>query len=127
MFSSMPGSSGLGQPPPSPTPMGGVNGSDPFSAASLAGGGQPQIPSNRLPSEVITGVTASAQKIIEILDSFAQVTPDKAAQLAMMKDLLNRYLQDLQVAGAQPISPTATGPAFPGGGIDRGISGAGAI
>jgi hypothetical protein len=107
--------------------MGGVNGTDPFSAASLTGGGPTQIPSNRLPPEVITGVTASFQKVIEVVNSAVQVTPDKAAQLGMIVDLINRYLSDLQVAGAQPLSPTATGPAFPGGGFDRGVSGAGAI
>jgi hypothetical protein len=91
------------------------------------GGLAPQVPSNRLPPEVLTGLTASAQKISELLDSFAQVTPDKSAQLAMIKDLLQRYLADLMTAGSQPLSPTATGPAFPGGGIDRGIAGPGAV
>lgn len=118
-----PGTDQLGAPPPSPTPMGGLQGSAPFSMQGLA----PQIPANRLPPEVLTGVTASAQKIGELLDSFSQITPDKAAQLAMIKDLLQQYLADLMPAGAGPTSPTASGPAFPGGGMDKGIAGAGMI
>jgi hypothetical protein len=117
------GTDQLGAPPPSPTPMGGMNGQAPFSMQGLA----PQIPSNRLPPEVLTGLTASAQKIGDMLDSFSQITPDKAAQLAMIKNLLQQYLADLMPAGAGPTSPTASGPAFPGGGIDRGIAGAGTI
>lgn len=119
----LPGSSALDGPPPSPTPMGGMSGTAPFSMQGIA----PSIPSNRIPPEVLTGVTASAQKIGDMLDSFAQITPDKAGQLAMIKDMLQQYLADLMTAGSQPISPTATGPAFPGGGVDRGIAAAGAV
>lgn len=103
--------------------MGGMQGSAPFSMQGLA----PQIPSNKLPPEVLTGITASAQKMSEMLDSFAQITPDKAAQLSLMKDMLQQYLADLMQSGAGAISPTASGPAFPGGGIDRGIAGAGTV
>lgn len=103
--------------------MGGMNGSAPFSMQGLA----PQIPSNRLPEEVLTGVTAAAEKIAELLDGFAQVTPDKAAPLALMKDLLQQYLADLMTAGSGAVSPTASGRQFPGGGLDRGIAGAGAV
>lgn len=120
----MPGSAALDGPPPAPGPMGGIDGSQPFNLGSVA----PQVvPSNQIPPEILTGITASAQKIAEMLDSFAQVTPDKAAQLAMMKDLLQRYLADLMTAGAGPISPTAPGSAFPGGGMDRGIAGPGSV
>ena len=119
----MPGSQALDGPPPSPTPMGGMAGSAPFSMQGLA----PSIPSNKLPPEVLTGVTAAAQKIGELLDSFAQITPDKASMLAMIKDMLQQYLADLMASGAGAISPTATGPAFPGGGVDRGIAGAGTV
>ena len=117
------GTEQLGAPPPFSTPMGGMNGSAPFSMQGLA----PQIPSNRLPEEVLTGVTAAAEKIAELLDGFAQVTPDKAAPLALMKDLLQQYLADLMTAGSGAVSPTASGRAFPGGGTDRGIAGAGAV
>lgn len=123
MAFAMPGTQTLDAPPPSPTPMGGMNGAAPFSMQGLA----PPISSGQMPPEILTGLTASAQKIGELLDSFAQITPDKAAQLALIKDLLQRYLADLMTVGSGPISPTATGPAFPGGGLDRGVAGAGAV
>jgi len=103
--------------------MGGLQGAAPFSLQGMA----PQIPSNRLPPEVLTGITTSAQKIAELLDSFAQITPDKGGQLSMMKDLLQQYLAELMQSGAGAISPTASGPGFPGGGMGRGIAGAGTV
>lgn len=121
----MPGSTALDQPPPTGTPMDGVPSGAPFSMQGLAG--QQSIPSTQIPPEVLTGLTASAQKISEMLDSFAQVTPDKASQLAMIKDMLQQYLADLMTAGAGAIAPTASGSAFPGGGMDRGIAGPGAV
>ena len=116
------GTQSLDGPPPSPTPMGGIDGNQPFSMQGLA----PSIPSNQLPPEILTGITQAAQKIAELLDSFAQVTPDKAAQLSMLKDLLQQYLADLMVGGAGA-SETATGRGWPGGGMDRGIAGAGSM
>lgn len=103
--------------------MGGLGGSAPFSMQGLA----PSIPSNQIPPEVLTGIVTSAQQINQLFDSFAQITPDKAAQLSLMKDMLQQYLADLMSAGAGPTSPTASGPAFPGGGIERGIAGAGMV
>lgn len=111
----------LDGPPPSPTPMGGM----PAGMAGLAP--PPQIPSGQMPPEVLTGITQAAQQVAAMLDSFAQITPDKAARLSMIKDLLQQYLADLVSAGSGPVSPTAPGPAFPGGGIDRGISGPGSV
>ncbi len=117
------GSSPLDAPPPSPTPMGGSP-TDPLSPKGLA----PQpMSSTQMPPEILTGLMQSAQTIGQMLDSFAQITPDKGAQLALIKDLIQRYLADVMSAGAGPVSPTAAGPAFPGGGIDRGIAGAGAV
>jgi hypothetical protein len=116
------GSAPLDGPPPSPTPMGEMGGG-PLAMQGLA----PQVPTDQLPPEVLTGIMQAAQKVAQTLDSFAQFTPDKGAQLALIKDLLQRYLADLTVAGAGAVSPTAPGPAFPGGGIDRGIAGPGSI
>lgn len=116
------GTSPLDAPPPSPTPMGEGPGS-PFSAAGLV----PQVPSDQMPPEVLTGLMQAAQTVAATLDSFAQITPDKAAAIALIKDLLQRYLADVMQAGAGPVSPTAPGPAFPGGGIDRGIAGPGTV
>jgi hypothetical protein len=80
-----------------------------------------------MPPEVLTGITQAAQTMSQQLDSFAQITPDKSAQLGMIKELLQQYLADLMSAGAGPVSATAPGAAFPGGGIDRGIAGPGAV
>lgn len=119
-------SSPLDGPPPSPTPMGGQPGpSGPLGMRGLAG--PAPLPADQMPPEVLTGLMQAAQTIGALLDSFAQVTPDKATQLALIKDLLQQYLAEVTSAGAQPTSPTAAGPAFPGGGIDRGVAGPGAV
>jgi hypothetical protein len=118
-----PGSSALDQPPPSPTPMGGDPSMGGFSMSGLAA----QLPTNQMPPEVLTGITQSAQSMSQLLDSWAQITPDKAAQLSLIKDMVQQYLADLMQSGAGPVSPTAPGPAFPGGGIDQGIAGPGSV
>ena len=115
-------SSPLDGPPPSPTPMGGDQ-PGPLGIRGLA----PPISSSAMPPEVLTGLQQAAGTINQLLDSFAQVTPDKSVQLSLIKELLQRYLADLMTAGAGPVSPTAAGPGAPMGGIDRGISGPGSI
>lgn len=124
MFPPRPAQSGspLDGPPPSPTPMSGGN--EPFSMRGLA---PQQLPAAGMPPEVLTGLLQAGQTITTLLDGFAQVTPDKAAQLLLIKDLLQQYFADLVSVGAGPLSPTASGPAFPGGGMDRGIAGAGTV
>jgi hypothetical protein len=78
--------------------------------------------SGELPPEILTGITAACEKILGMFDSFAQVTPDLALDLDLCKTVLNKYLGKLMVNGAGPVSPTATGQQFPGGGFDRGIA-----
>jgi hypothetical protein len=102
--------------------MGG-GGGDPFSMKGLAS----QLPTTQMPPEVLTGITQSAQSMSDLLDSWSQITPDKGAQLALIKDMIQQYLADLMQAGAGPVSPTAPGPAFPGGGIDQGVAGPGSV
>jgi len=87
----------------------------------------PQIPSTQMPPEVLTGITQSAQTISSMLDSFAQITPDQSTKLSLIKDLLQQYLAAIVTAGSGPVSATAPGPAFPGGGTDRGIAGPGSV
>src|SRR5262245_8055262 len=114
----------LDGPPPSPTPMSPPPDGGPFSMRGLA----PQVvPTNQMPPEVLTGITSAAQTINQLLDSFAQATPDKAAMLAMMKDMLQQYLAELMAAGGGAISPTNAGQAPAMGGMDRGIAGPGSI
>jgi hypothetical protein len=100
--------------------MGGDPAAGPMSIRGMA---PPVVPSAAMPPEVLTGLMQAAQQISQLLDSFAQVTPDKAAQLMLIQDLLQQYLADVMMAGAGPVTPTAVGPAFPGGGMERGISG----
>jgi hypothetical protein len=102
--------------------MGGGGADTPFSMR----GAMPPMASTQMPPEILTGLTSAATQIAQLLDSFAQVTPDKASQLALIKDLLQQYLADLMTAGAGPMTPTASGSSFPGG-LDRGIASAGAI
>jgi hypothetical protein len=127
-----PGASALDQPPPSPTPMAvppGAPGEGPFSMRGIAGPGPMPggVPTGGMPPEVLTGITQSAQSMDQLLDSWAQITPDKAPQLALIKDMVRQYLADLMGAGAGPTSPTAAGPAFPGGGMDYGLAGPGSV
>lgn len=121
------GSSPLDGPPPSPTAMGDA-GAGPFSAQGLTGpAGAPPIPADQLPPEVLTGIMQAAQKIGQLLAAFAQVTPDKGAQLNMIQDLLARYLADITTAGSGPVSPTNAGQAPPMGGMDRGVASSGPV
>src|SRR5262245_59808833 len=119
-----PGATALDTPPPSPTPMGGA---DPMGAPFSMKGLASSIPTGQMPPEVLTGITQSAQTMSDLIDSWAQITPDKAAQLGLIKDMVQQYLADLMADGAGPVAPTATGPAFPGGGMDRGLAGAGSV
>lgn len=119
------GASPLDAPPPSPTPMGAQGAPQGFSPAGLTG--PVQVPTDQLPPQMLTGIMQAAQTMAQTLDSFAQATPDKGAQLALIKNLLAQYLADITTAGAGPISPTAPGPAFPGGGIQRGLAGPGSV
>ena len=123
-----PGAPALDTPPPSPTPMGDAGSG--FSMKGIAGPGPGpagQIPSGGMPPEVLTGITQSAQAMSDLLDSWAQITPDQGPQLSLIKDMVAQYLAGLMGSGAGPVSPTAPGSAFPGGGMDRGISGPGTV
>jgi hypothetical protein len=123
-----PGAPALDYPPPSPTPMGDAGSG--FSMRGIAGPGPGpagQIPTQGMPPEVLTGITQSAQSMSDLLDSWAQITPDQGPQLALIKDMVAQYLAALMGSGAGPVSPTAAGSAFPGGGMDRGISGPGTV
>lgn len=119
-------SSQLDGPPPSPTAMGGAPDAGPTGSFSMKGL-TPQTPGNQMPPEILTGLMQAAQTIGSLLDSFAQVTPDQATKLALIKDLLQQYLAEVTTQGAGPTSPTAAGPAAPMGGIDRGVAGAGSV
>lgn len=118
-------SSPLDQAPPAPQAMGaGPTGAPtPFSLAAVA----PGMPSSEMPPEILTAILQSAQKIGSLLDSYAQALPDLAVQFAQIKDQLQTVLAQVMVSGGGPMSPTATGAQFPGGGMDRGVAGAGTV
>lgn len=114
----------LDGPPPSPQAMGG----GPMGAPDMQQlMGPQQVPSDQLPPEMLTAIMQSSQQIATLFDSYAQATPDLAADWGQLKDALAAVLAKLVQAGAGPTSPTATGAAFPGGGMARGIAGAGSI
>lgn len=126
------GSAALDGPPPSPTAMGEVPGA--FSMSGLAGalpnsmGGMPgSMPASGMPPQVLTGIQQSAQPVLQLFDAWTQVAPDQQGLLAMLKELVNMFLNNVGAAGGGPVSPTAAGPAFPGGGIDQGIAGPGTV
>lgn len=107
----------LNAPPPNPAqplaPTAGMQGQ----VAGLAG---TNIPSGLIPPEVLGGIMQVAQQIDQQLDTFAQITPDLAADWLSIKDMLQRVMGRLLIAGGQPPSPTAVGSSFAAGGIDRG-------
>lgn len=120
MPGTLPGSGPLDTPPPSPSvPGGGVGGQMP----TLSGLAQPApMGSANIPPEILTGMMQAAQKIGDMYDSFAQVTPDLANDWNLCKELLQRTLGKVMAAGGGPTSPNAPGSQFPGGGINAGMS-----
>jgi len=101
-------------------------GGDPSGSFSMSGLAA-QLPSTQMPPEVLTGITQSAQPIFQLLDSWAQIAPDLGLDIEMAKQQIQAILAKLQQTGAGPVSPTAPGPAFPGGGIDQGLPGPGSV
>lgn len=121
MPGTLPGSGPLDTPPPSPSiPGGGAGGQMP----TLSGLAQPApIGSANIPPEILTGMLQAAQKIDEMFDSFAQVTPDLATDWDLCKEILKRTLGKVMVSGGGPTSPNAPGAQFGGGGLNAGVSG----
>jgi hypothetical protein len=88
---------------------------------TLGGLAQPaQIGSANMPPEILTGMLQACQKIDEMFDSFAQVTPDLASDWDLCKEILKRTLGKVMVAGGSATSPNAPGSQFPGGGMNAG-------
>lgn len=132
----MPGDRALDGPPPSSAqstngstgvpPQPGRPGSG-IAGSGVAGGGigamgvpPLDVQSHAMPPEVLTGILQAGESISKMLDSFAQVTPDLAADWAACKNALLSAMAKVLQAGAGPTSPVAPGPQFPGGGLDRG-------
>jgi hypothetical protein len=84
-----------------------------------------------LPPEILRGVMQTGETIDSAIKAVQQLAPAKSAQLSLIQSLLQQVFAEIvaeaQGNGGATISPTATGPAPPMGGVDRGISGAGTI
>lgn len=120
------GSGPLDTPPPSPDIPGGGAGGPSTGAPGMAGLAQPApIASGQLPPEILTGMLQAAEKIDGMFDSFAQITPDLAADWDLCKEVLKRTLGKVLTAGGGPTSPNAVGAQFPGGGTNQGVPGPG--
>lgn len=117
------GTGPLDTPPPSPdVPGGGVGGPQSAQMPTLSGLAPPaSMGAAQMPPEILTGILAAAQKITELFQSFAQVTPDLAMDWDLCTEILKRTLGKLVVAGGGPITPNAVGSQFPGGGINQGV------
>jgi len=117
------GSGPLDTPPPSPSIPGGGDGGQ---MPTLSGLAQPApIGSANIPPEILTGMLQASEKIDQMFDSFAQVTPDLASDWDLCKEILKRTLGKVMVAGGGATSQNAPGSQFPGGGMNAGMSGAG--
>lgn len=114
--STLQGSEMLDQPPPSPALSMGVNPGNPAPMSQMA----PPLSSNQIPPDVLTGVLKAGEKIDQDLRSFAQMFPDLAPYWQTVMAALAEAMSRVAMAGGGPTSPTAAGPGFPGGGLDRG-------
>lgn len=114
------GSEFLDQPPPSPALEQGMGPGTPLPTEAVQGFAPPPMGAGQLPPDVLTGMMKTATQMAQDLDAFAQMAPDIAPRWAAVKEALSIAMSELLMAGSGPISPTATGPGFPGGGIDRG-------
>lgn len=118
----------LDGPPPSPAgpPPGGMTpGMGPAPMPSFEQMAQPLTagtPGRAVSPEIQVGMMQSATTIYGILDSFASIAPDLAADFALQKDLLQRTMAKLMVNGGSPGMPSSTGLNFPGGGFLSGTA-----
>jgi hypothetical protein len=118
---SIPGGTVLDGPPPAPGLEQGMNPGMPIGdLMGGAGSGARQMGADQLPPEVLTGMQQAADTIRDMIDGFAQITPNLAPDWAIVKAALESAMSKVQQAGAGPVSPISTGPGFPGGGLDRG-------
>lgn len=110
----IPGQTVLDQAPPSPAMQTGMSTGVPL------GNLVPPMDSNQLPPEVLTGMLQGCAAIEKMLLSFASMTPDLAPAWANVKEALLQAMAQVVQSGGGPVSPVATGPQYPGGGLDSG-------
>lgn len=112
----IPGQDTLDSPPPNPATQTGMSPGVPLGAMA----GPSPVPIQRIPPQMLTGMLQAGEQMSTMLDAFAQAAPDLAAEFGQVKDTLLQALAKLTMAGGGPTAPTAPGPNFPGGGLDRG-------
>jgi hypothetical protein len=104
------GSSSLDAPPPSPVNPSFSDLQNPGNVGSTGLG----APARQLPPEVLMGIIKSGETISGMFDDIAQMVPDIAPEIAGAKDLLQRALAKLVLAGGAPSSMSSVGREFPG-------------
>lgn len=77
-------------------------------------------PGRAVAPETAVGILQSAETMYGLLDSFASIVPDLAADFALQKDLLQRTMAKLVVNSGTVAPPASTGLNFPGGGFAAG-------
>lgn len=105
------GSSALDAPPPNPM---NPTFSDLQNPGNAPGGGLGAAPARQLPPEVLMGILKSGESISGMFDDMAQMVPDIAPEIAGAKDLLQRGLAKLVLAGGAPSTMSSVGREFPG-------------
>jgi hypothetical protein len=105
------GSSMLDAPPPNPV---NPNFSDLQNPGNVGSSGLGTAPARQLPPEVLMGILKSGESISGMLDDIAQMVPDIAPEVAASKDMLQRGLSKLVLAGGAPSSMSPVGREFPG-------------
>lgn len=104
------GSSMLDAPPPNPMNPGFSDIQNPGNVGSSGLGS----PARQLPPEVLMGILKSGESISSMFDDMAQMVPDIAPEIAAAKDLLQRGLSKLVLAGGAPSTMSPVGREFPG-------------
>jgi hypothetical protein len=78
------------------------------------------VPTAGLPKDVLTGIVQTTVQMSETINSLAQIVPDLAPDLEAVRQALAVFASKVLMVGGGAATPTATGPGFPGGGLDRG-------
>jgi hypothetical protein len=104
------GSSSLDAPPPNPMNPSFSDLQNPGNVGSSGLG----APARQLPPEVLMGILKSGESISGMFDDMAQMVPDIAPEIAAAKDLLQRGLSKLVLAGGAPSTMSSVGREFPG-------------
>jgi hypothetical protein len=99
------GSTALDAPPPSPVNPDFSQLMNPTASQPTGPGGQPS--SRQLPPDVLVGLLKAGETISSMMDDMAQMVPDIAPDIAGSKDLFQRALGKLVLAGGGNTGPAS--------------------